>query len=1126
MAFSASGLPTGLSINSSTGLISGTVGSGAATNTPYTTTITVTDGTNTSTDVFNWTINPSGAIVITNPGSLTNAPGDDVEMQLQATDSANGTLMFAATNLPGGLSVNPYTGYINGTVSSGAVSGSPYSVTITASDSSNTATITFDWTVSAAAGTISSSNPGGQTTTEGTTISSLSINASDSASGATLHYMAFGLPPGLSINTSTGAITGTVAIGAGEEGPYTVTVVANDGTNLASQTFAWNILSPIAIGQLADQTNNENDTVSVPISATDSNTGATLSYAAIDLPPGLAINAVSGAITGTIATNAANQYSVTVIAQDGTYSTQMDFEWNVNSPVTIAAINDQTNNDSDSVTVNVSATDMIGGGTLVYSAMGLPGGLSINSSTGVVSGTVTVGDSGIGYFSPTIIVNDGTYYNAQIFNWTINGAITLNDPGDQSNAVGDTVWLPVSAIDSSGGTLAYAAMGLPTGLSINPSTGLISGTVSSGALLIGSFVTTVSASDGTYFSSATFNWTITSVGTVTLATPSNQTGAEGTAISTLTLSATDSTSGATLEYFAQSLPAGQVLDPSTGAITGTPAIGDAAYGPYSVTVVATDGTIFAQETFTWTITDPVGFSTAASALSNVEGDTPSPTFGATDSTSGTVVYTASGLPTGLSIDTSTGAISGTVALGSSAVGAYSVTVTANDSTYSASETFSWTIGSLVTLTAPTTLTSAEGSSVSASLSSTDSSGGNVTYFGIGLPQGWSVNSSTGTITGNTAIGAATIGSFNVTLVASDGTYGTTQNVAVTVTNPISILDVSSQSQDASSPVSLQVQTDYTGSGTLSYSATGLPSGLTINASTGLISGSLNTSATNRGSFVSTVVVTDGTYTATEILISSILGDPTAAFVCQGPGNGGMPGQRGSTPAPQGQKMAPVTFVVNLPAQATLTVNGQQTKSTGAQRTFISDPVPLGITYTYTLRMTVQEGGGPRVVQRTVYVVPGKDNIVTLNVPKRLMPYAGQNPGESVLPVPTGDTFLTQEILKFIKTQKLAPGGLTDEHVRIARAFDPDNIPPANPGPNPPGMPAMPKPLFTTPSFKFGDIPPLFGQHCRDWLVTHHLFFPNLSISFGANVDQLVPIGKNTRAQGFIIIGAPPQATPP
>src|SRR5205823_3325097 len=156
-------------------------------------------------------------------------------------------------------------GLIFGTVASGATSGSPYSVTVTAKDtSSNTASQTFTWTINAA-GTVTMTNPGDQTSTEGGSVS-LSVSASDSSSG-TLRYVAFGLPPGLSINTSTGAISGTVALGDSSDSPYTVTLVANDGTYSASQSFNWTVNGPVTITTPADQANTENDTASLTISA-------------------------------------------------------------------------------------------------------------------------------------------------------------------------------------------------------------------------------------------------------------------------------------------------------------------------------------------------------------------------------------------------------------------------------------------------------------------------------------------------------------------------------------------------------------------------------------------------------------------------------------------------------------------------------------------------------------------------------------------------------------------------------------------------------------------------------------------------------------------------------------------
>jgi hypothetical protein len=87
--------------------------------------------------------------------------------------------------------------------------------------------------------TVTVTSPGGQAGTVGTA-ASVQVRASDSASGQTLSYSASGLPPGLSINSSTGLISGTPAA----SGTYNVTVTAQDGTSASgSATFTWTVHS-------------------------------------------------------------------------------------------------------------------------------------------------------------------------------------------------------------------------------------------------------------------------------------------------------------------------------------------------------------------------------------------------------------------------------------------------------------------------------------------------------------------------------------------------------------------------------------------------------------------------------------------------------------------------------------------------------------------------------------------------------------------------------------------------------------------------------------------------------------------------------------------------------------------
>jgi hypothetical protein len=109
---------------------------------------------------------------------------------------------------------------------------------------------------------------------------------------------------------------------------------------------------------------------------------------------------------------------------------------------------------------------------------------------------------------------------------TTGNTVTVTNPGNQSTTTGSAVSLQIHATDSATGqTLTYSATGLPTGLSINSTSGLISGTASAA----GTFSVTVKATDTTGANgSASFTWTVSTAGgcTVTqlLGNPGFETG--------------------------------------------------------------------------------------------------------------------------------------------------------------------------------------------------------------------------------------------------------------------------------------------------------------------------------------------------------------------------------------------------------------------------------------------------------------------------------------------------------------------------------------------------------------------------------------------------------------------------
>ena len=140
-----------------------------------------------------------------------------------------------------------------------------------------------------------------------------------------------------------------------------------------------------------------------------------------------------------------------------------------------------------------------GEGYLMFSAkpkVSLPGGTRITNKASVVFDT-----------APAIATNE--VFNTIDTPGSDHSPVLVN-PGNQSSAPGQSVSLQLTATDSDGDPLLFDATGLPSGLAVNPVSGLISGTLDNSAH--DSYSVAVSVSDGRGGSdSKSFTWTIGTV---------------------------------------------------------------------------------------------------------------------------------------------------------------------------------------------------------------------------------------------------------------------------------------------------------------------------------------------------------------------------------------------------------------------------------------------------------------------------------------------------------------------------------------------------------------------------------------------------------------------------------------
>lgn len=746
-----------------------------------------------------------------------------------AIQTQSGASSYGATGLPPGVTLNSVTGVISGAVATPG----QYTVTLSATNAAGTTTATMQLIIAEpAVPTITS--PAAITTYGGESMRYVVTGSNNPKS-----FDAVGLPLGLSIDTNSGVISGSLATNTSYNSTYTVTLSATNAIGTGQALLSLNvryISSPPCLLSPTMATGTVGDPFRYVITGT--RMGGGYPFNASNLPPGLSINTYSGEIIGT--PSIAGAWDVPISAQNiiGTTTATLS-----------VLIRDATA--KSCITSGLNAIGFVGmpfsyqvtadqGPTKIW-ANSLPAGLSINTVTGLISGTPTTS----GTYSPQLYA-DNSYGSGGDIPFTLmimdhaTGVPVITSPAEVYATQHQPFYYQVTAnnkVDS------YTAVGLPSGLSIDSTTGLISGIPKTYSSIPTVVYLTVTNSYGSTKAWLKLN--------VIVARYSMTSGAAVSAVigQPFNYSLSDSA------YNYTGLPPG--LTGQGNAIVGTPT----ALGKYKVNFLLYDDM---EGTITVTVENSASklpVITSSAVLSAYVG---MPFVYYIRASNNPTSYSATNLPVGWSVDSYSGKLSGTP----TQTGTVAILLSATNATGTSQATLTLHIGESGWILAHVTSAAAGYGVVNQPYYYKLTMNQNAMATVWSLPDGLSFNPITGEITGTPTSAGLEDCSFSYA-----GSQSVNIAIPILASAPLPPIITSPAMASGCVNVPFSYQIGVSDPVNTVYSASPLPPGLKIDTKSGLISGVPTSTGVYSNIVIGAIHPKGNTYGKLRLVISSTLPPP-------------------------------------------------------------------------------------------------------------------------------------------------------------------------------------------------------------------------------------------------------------